>query len=73
MVDTYSSAFVNIMDRLGLSEWEIPDELWRKKNPRPRLTPEQRHDLKLAVSAGMRVSDVCKKIGCSEKTVRKYK
>jgi hypothetical protein len=59
-----------ILNRLGLFEWEIPENLWIESPKVNRvLSAEQREEIVMR-GATEGVSEIAKAIGCSQRNVR---
>jgi hypothetical protein len=72
-VDSWGRAYEDLMYKLNLSDWEVPDDIRSHQNRRPRVTNEQKATIRDLHAKGVRAVDIAQQLNISERSVRTYR
>jgi hypothetical protein len=72
-VDSLGNAYEDLMDKLDLADWEVPDDIRSNTNHRPRLNAAQKRLIRRLHKQGMPSIAIAQKLGTSERSVRTYR
>jgi len=72
-VDSLGNAYEDLMDKLDLADWEVPEDIRSNVTHRPRLTEAQKNTIQRLTAQGWGAVRVAQKLNVSERSVRTYR